>query len=168
MAGVDARPWRAHGWKTSGRNGQPRPDFQRLAHRTGIASLACSRCAGDSRAPAAQRRGQGISPGHPESVCSHGTSLEYPQRLREIYDPPPLLYVRGNIELLNRHGISVVVSRRPSPYWNQMAERLARDLADRGLVIVSGLARGVGSSAHKGHSVPAASATIGVVGAGLR
>ena len=75
---------------------------------------------------------------------------EYPQRLREIYDPPPLLYVRGNIELLNRHQISIVGSRRPTPYGNQMAERLGRDLADRGLVIVSGLARGVDSSAHKG------------------
>ena len=75
---------------------------------------------------------------------------EYPQRLREIYDPPPLLYVRGNIELLNRHQISIVGSRRPTPYGNQMAERLSRDLADRGLVIVSGLARGVDSSAHKG------------------
>ncbi|MGA6958911.1 MAG: DNA-processing protein DprA [Candidatus Acidiferrales bacterium] len=40
---------------------------------------------------------------------------EYPQRLREIYDPPPLLYVRGNIELLNRHQISIVGSRRPTP-----------------------------------------------------
>ena len=75
---------------------------------------------------------------------------EYPQRLREIYDPPPLLYVRGNIELLNRHLISIVGSRRPTPYGNQMAERLARDLADRGLVIVSGLARGIDSCAHKG------------------
>jgi DNA processing protein len=75
---------------------------------------------------------------------------QYPQRLREIYDPPPLLHVRGNIELLNRHLISIVGSRRPTPYGNQMAEKLARDLADRGLVIVSGLARGIDSCAHKG------------------
>jgi DNA processing protein len=75
---------------------------------------------------------------------------EYPQRLREIYDPPPLLYVRGNVELLNRHLISIVGSRRPTPYGSQMAEKLARDLADRGLVIVSGLAHGIDSSAHKG------------------
>ena len=63
---------------------------------------------------------------------------EYPARLREIYDPPPLLYVRGNIALLNRHIISIVGTRRPSPYGNQMAEKLGRDLADRGLVIASG------------------------------
>jgi predicted Rossmann fold nucleotide-binding protein DprA/Smf involved in DNA uptake len=51
----------------------------------------------------------------------------YPQRLREIYDPPLLLYVRGNIELLNRHQISVVGSRPPPPHRNQMAERPAKD-----------------------------------------
>jgi DNA processing protein len=92
---------------------------------------------------------------------------EYPQRPREIYDPPPLLYVRGNIELLNRHQISIVGSRRPTPYGNQMPERLARDSADRGLVIVSGLARGVDSSAHKGALSSAAGATIGVLGCGI-
>src|SRR3984885_8262084 len=56
----------------------------------------------------------------------------YPRRLREIYDPPPLLYVRGNTELLSRHLISIVGARRPTPYGNQMAERLGRDLAARG------------------------------------
>src|SRR5271156_2079869 len=71
-----------------------------------------------------------------------GDEPHYPHLLREIYDPPPLLYVRGNIELLDRHAISVVGARRPTPYGNQMAERLGRDLAARGLVIVSGLARG--------------------------
>ncbi|MGA8767200.1 MAG: DNA-processing protein DprA [Candidatus Acidiferrales bacterium] len=92
---------------------------------------------------------------------------EYPARLREIYDPPPLLYVRGNIELLNRHLISVVGARRPTPYGNQMAERLSRDLADRGLVISSGLARGIDASAHKGALSSAAGATIGVLGCGI-
>jgi DNA processing protein len=47
---------------------------------------------------------------------------EYPQGLREIYDPPPILYVLRKIELLNRHMISIVGSRRPTPYGNQMAE----------------------------------------------
>ncbi|MDR3721225.1 MAG: DNA-processing protein DprA [Candidatus Acidoferrales bacterium] len=92
---------------------------------------------------------------------------EYPTRLRETYDPPPLLYVRGNIELLNRHMISVVGARRPTPYGNQMAERLSRDLADRGLVISSGLARGIDASAHKGALSSAAGATIGVLGCGI-
>ena len=92
---------------------------------------------------------------------------QYPARLREIYDPPPLLYVRGNIELLNRHTISVVGARRPTPYGNQMAERLSKDLADRGLVISSGLARGIDASAHKGALNSPAGATIGVLGCGI-
>jgi DNA processing protein len=92
---------------------------------------------------------------------------QYPARLREIYDPPPLLYVRGNIELLNRHTISMVGARRPTPYGNQMAERLSKDLADRGLVISSGLARGIDASAHKGALNSPAGATIGVLGCGI-
>lgn len=91
----------------------------------------------------------------------------YPRLLREIYDPPPLLYVKGNVELLARHAISIVGTRRPTPYGNQMAERLARDLADRGLVVVSGLARGIDSSAHKGALSSPAGATIGILGTGI-
>jgi predicted Rossmann fold nucleotide-binding protein DprA/Smf involved in DNA uptake len=92
---------------------------------------------------------------------------QYPARLREIYDPPPLLYVRGDVELLNRHTISMVRARRPTPYGNQMAERISRDLADRGLVISSGLARGIDASAHKGALSSAHGATIGVLGCGI-
>jgi DNA processing protein len=91
----------------------------------------------------------------------------YPHLLREIYDPPPLLYVRGNIELLDRHSISIVGTRRPTPYGNQMAEKLAHDLAERGLAIVSGLARGIDSSAHKGALAAARGATIGILGCGI-
>ncbi len=92
---------------------------------------------------------------------------EYPKRLLEIYDPPPLLYVRGDLQVLARHSISIVGTRRPTPYGNQMAERLGRDLADRGLVIVSGLARGIDSSAHKGACAAARGAAIGVLGNGI-
>jgi DNA processing protein len=92
---------------------------------------------------------------------------EYPARLREIYDPPPLLYVLGNVELLSRHLISIVGARRPTPYGNQMAERLARDLADRGLVITSGLARGIDACAHRGALSSATGSTIGVLGCGI-
>jgi DNA processing protein len=92
----------------------------------------------------------------------------YPSRLREIYDPPPLLYVRGDASLLNRHLIAVVGARRPTPYGNQMAEKLARDLADRGLVILSGLARGIDASAHRGAlSSVRSGTTIGVLGCGI-
>jgi DNA processing protein len=64
-----------------------------------------------------------------QAVGSHLVTWDessYPQRLGEIYDPPPLLYVRGNVQLLSRHTISVVGSRRPTPYGNQMAQRLAK------------------------------------------
>jgi len=92
---------------------------------------------------------------------------EYPRLLREIYDPPPLFYVKGDAALLNRYAIAVVGTRRPTPYGNQMAERLGRDLADRGLVIVSGLARGIDSSAHKGALASPRGATVGVLGCGI-
>jgi len=92
---------------------------------------------------------------------------EYPARLREIYDPPILLYVRGNMALLSKHLISVVGARRPTPYGNQMAERLGRDLAARGLVVTSGLARGIDASAHKGALSAPGGATIGVLGCGI-
>ncbi|MGB7174839.1 MAG: DNA-processing protein DprA [Candidatus Acidiferrales bacterium] len=91
----------------------------------------------------------------------------YPQLLKEIYDPPPLLYLKGNAELLNRHAIAIVGTRRPTPYGNQMAERLARDLAARGLVIVSGLARGIDACAHKGAISSAIGGTVGVLGCGI-
>jgi len=92
---------------------------------------------------------------------------EYPQRLLEIYDPPPLLYVRGDINLLNRHSISMVGTRRPTPYGNQIAERLGHDLAERGLVIVSGMARGIDSLAHQGAYRATKGAMIGVLGTGV-
>jgi len=92
---------------------------------------------------------------------------QYPQLLREIYDPPALLYVKGNAELLNRHAISIVGTRRPTPYGNQMAERLARDLANCGLVIVSGLARGIDACAHKGALGAMRGGTVGILGCGV-
>jgi len=92
---------------------------------------------------------------------------EYPERLREIYDPPPLLYTLGNIELLRRPSIAIVGTRRPTPYGNQVAEKLAKDLADRGLTIVSGLARGIDASAHRGALNSNTGTTIGVLGCGI-
>src|SRR5271170_4504675 len=92
---------------------------------------------------------------------------QYPQRLLEIYDPPPLLYVRGDVSVLNRHSISMVGTRRPTPYGNQVAERLGHDLAERGLTIVSGMARGVDSSAHQGACKASRGAPVGVLGTGV-
>jgi len=91
---------------------------------------------------------------------------DYPQRLLEIYDPPPVLWVRGNASLLNRAGIAVVGTRHPTPYGAGMAEMLSRDLARRGVVIFSGMARGVDTCAHKG-ALEAGGTTIAVWGTGI-
>lgn len=77
-------------------------------------------------------------------------SPAYPERLKEIYDPPPVLWVRGNVELLARPSVAIVGTRHPSPYGMQVAEMLARDLSTRRLVIVSGMARGIDTCAHRG------------------
>jgi len=90
----------------------------------------------------------------------------YPERLREIYDPPAVLWIRGSVELLSRPGIAVVGTRHPSPYGAGMAELLARDLANRRLVILSGMARGVDTAAHKG-AIEAGGKTVAVWGTGI-
>jgi len=90
----------------------------------------------------------------------------YPSRLKEIYDPPLILYVRGSAELLNEPGIGVVGTRHPTPYGMGMAERLSNDLASRGLVIVSGMARGVDTHAHRG-ALNGKGKTVAVWGTGI-
>jgi len=90
----------------------------------------------------------------------------YPMRLREIYDPPPLLWVRGEAGLLAKASLAVVGTRHPTPYGSGMAERLSRDLAGRGLVILSGMARGIDSAAHRG-ALEAKRPTIAVWGTGV-
>jgi DNA processing protein len=90
----------------------------------------------------------------------------YPPPLKQIYDPPLVLYVRGNVAVLSRPGIAVVGTRHPTPYGLGMAERLACDLAARGLVIFSGLARGVDSAGHRG-AISAKGKTVAVLGTGI-
>jgi DNA processing protein len=90
----------------------------------------------------------------------------YPPRLREIYDPPLVLYVRGNSEVLTRPGIAMVGTRHPTPYGSGMAERLACDLAAQGLVIISGMARGVDTASHRG-AISAKGRTVAVFGTGV-
>jgi DNA processing protein len=75
---------------------------------------------------------------------------EYPQTLLQIYDPPVLLCVRGDVPLPNQPSISIVGTRRPTLYGTQMAERMGREIAARGVVVVSGMARGVDAIAHRG------------------
>ena len=91
---------------------------------------------------------------------------EYPERLKEIYDPPPVLWVRGPVSLLSRPAIAVVGTRHPTPYGSGIAEMLARDLAARRLLIVSGMARGIDSCAHRG-ALAARMPTVAVWGTGI-
>ena len=91
---------------------------------------------------------------------------EYPERLKEIYDPPPVLWVRGDARMLSRPGIAVVGTRHPTPYGTGVAEMLARDLAARRLLIISGMARGIDTCAHKG-ALAARMPTVAVWGTGI-
>jgi DNA processing protein len=101
-----------------------------------------------------------------EATVISSDDLCYPPRLKEIYDPPLVLYVRGNPEVLTQPGIAMVGTRHPTPYGTGMAERLASDLATQGLVIISGMARGVDTASHRG-AIAAKGRTIAVFGTGI-
>ena len=90
----------------------------------------------------------------------------YPPNLREIYDPPIALYLRGELRPDDRYAIAMVGTRRASSYGGVVAEALARDLASRGITIVSGMARGSDSAAHRG-ALAARGRTIAVQACGL-
>ncbi len=91
----------------------------------------------------------------------------FPPLLKEIADSPLALFVRGDASVLSRHAIAVVGTRRPTAYGSAVAQRLARDLADRQLVIVSGLARGIDAAAHRGALEAGGSKTVAVLGSGI-
>ncbi|HVN07020.1 MAG TPA: DNA-processing protein DprA [Bryobacteraceae bacterium] len=90
----------------------------------------------------------------------------YPALLREIFDPPVVLFALGRVELLQPFHFAVVGTRRPTPYGLAVAEKLAADLARAGLTIVSGMARGIDTAAHKGARA-AGGDTIAVLGCGV-
>lgn len=90
----------------------------------------------------------------------------YPAQLKQIYDPPLILYVRGNDAVISQPGIALVGTRHPTPYGSGMAERLACDLAARGVVIFSGMARGIDTAGHRG-AIAAKGKTVAVWGTGV-
>jgi DNA processing protein len=90
----------------------------------------------------------------------------YPALLGEIYDPPLVLYCRGRPEALSLPSVAIVGTRRPTYYGLQVAEGLANDLGRRGVAVVSGLARGIDSAAHRG-CLEAGGTTIAVLGCGI-
>ncbi len=94
-----------------------------------------------------------------------GTEL-YPTGLREIADPPPVLYLKGTYEPRDTLAVAIVGSRQCSMYGKQQAEKLAGSLARAGITIVSGLARGIDACAHRG-ALQAGGRTIAVCATGL-
>jgi DNA processing protein len=90
----------------------------------------------------------------------------YPRRLRDIYDPPALLYVRGELRKEDELAISIVGSRKTSPYGRWVTEKISQDLARHGVTIVSGMARGIDGLAHGG-AISGGGRTIAVLGCGV-
>lgn len=93
-------------------------------------------------------------------------SENYPQLLKKIYDPPKELFVKGDIAALNSRCIAIVGTRTASNYGKETARRFARELAEVGITIVSGLAEGIDTEAHAG-ALEAKGETIAVFGCGL-
>jgi DNA processing protein len=90
----------------------------------------------------------------------------YPALLRDIFDPPLALFVKGRVELLNTLMLGIVGTRRPTAYGITVAQRLAKDLAGAGLTIASGMARGIDTAAHRS-VLEAEGDTIAVFGCGV-
>lgn len=92
---------------------------------------------------------------------------DYPENLKNIYDPPIVLYVKGDLKEQDKISIAIVGSRRASFYGLSLAQEFAGDLSDRGFVIVSGMARGIDTYAHKG-ALSKRGRTIAVMGSGFK
>ncbi|MGI8424826.1 MAG: DNA-processing protein DprA [Chloroflexota bacterium] len=90
----------------------------------------------------------------------------YPALLKEIADPPPVLYVKGSLTSDDAGAVAIVGTRRATVYGRDVAERIARDLASTGITVVSGLAKGIDTHAHRG-ALAGGGRTIAVLGHGL-
>ena len=91
---------------------------------------------------------------------------EYPENLKTIYDPPPILYIKGKLKQKDNLSVAIVGSRRASFYGLSMAEGIASELAEFGITVISGMARGIDGAAHKG-ALKVEGRTIAVLGSGL-
>jgi DNA processing protein len=96
----------------------------------------------------------------------HLRSADYPALLREIHDPPPVLYVRGELEPLDDRTVAVIGSRAATAYGKEMARRISGGLASSGVSVLSGLARGIDGIAHRA-ALEAGGKTVAVMGGGL-
>lgn len=89
----------------------------------------------------------------------------YPENLLEIYDPPPVIFYKGQLKSADKLSVAIVGTRKPSPYGLVVAEKLAKDLTALGITIISGMARGIDSAAHRG-ALTGGARTIAVLGCG--
>lgn len=103
---------------------------------------------------------------NPQNYIVTLADAEYPRALLEIPDPPPLLYLKGRIELLANPGIAIVGSRNATPQGEKNAEAFAQILSDGGLSVVSGMALGIDTAAHKG-GLSGMASSIAVIGTGM-
>jgi DNA processing protein len=131
---------------------------------------------------------RGLTPSVCQSIIDHKESIEideelrliekyncniitiedqtYPSALRAIHDPPPLLYIKGELTQADSNSIAIVGTRNASPYGKMASEKLSNQLASRGITVVSGLAHGIDTYAHNG-ALSAGGRTIAVMGNGL-
>jgi DNA processing protein len=106
------------------------------------------------------------------SLEQHGVHIitiqdrDYPERLKQIHDPPPLLFLKGKLRPEDHQSIAVVGSRHCSEYGRAIAHQISQQLALRGFTIISGLARGIDASAHEG-ALKAGGRTLGILGCGV-
>ena len=137
-----------------------RSELQNLGVSASVAQSIASGCAFDE---AADQQNQAAAAG---VTLVPMTDPRFPPALRAIFDPPPVLFVRGRVELLNTLMLGVVGTRRPSAYGTAAAGKLSKDLALAGLTIVSGMARGIDTAAHRG-ALEAEGPTLAVFGCGV-
>ena len=137
-----------------------RSELQAAGLSGGVAQSLASGCAFDD---AAEQQRLAVQAG---VVLISVTDPRYPPALRDIFDPPPLLFARGRTELLATLMLGVVGTRRPTAYGAVVATKLSADLATAGITIASGMARGIDTAAHRG-VLEVGGNTIAVFGSGI-
>jgi DNA processing protein len=151
--------------------------FRELQHADGCAALEhVLELTGNPSDSVEGRAVAGVARETAAEAVARGTALgftavplwdrRYPALLSCIADPPPVLWTRGDLSRMDRPAVAIIGSRAATPYALQVGRRLAAELAERGMVVVSGLARGVDSAAHEG-CVAAGGVTVAVIGSGL-
>ncbi|HYV62337.1 MAG TPA: DNA-processing protein DprA [Bryobacteraceae bacterium] len=141
-----------------------RSELEAAGVSAGLAQSIASGCAFDDAVTQQQKLAEA------EAIVIPLTDPRYPARLKEIFDPPPLLFTRGRVELMGELMLGIVGTRRPTAYGIAAASRLAKDLTCAGLAIASGMARGIDTAAHRAAlevGLEAGGGTVAVFGCGV-